>query len=61
VNFALPGGSELKPSPVETADRFADHLKNAGVVVKIRKSFGPDIEAACGQLALSRRSADNNL
>ncbi|MFP4528541.1 MAG: 23S rRNA (adenine(2503)-C(2))-methyltransferase RlmN [Candidatus Kapaibacterium sp.] len=54
VSFALESGAELRPAPVESVDRFVEYIRASGVVVKIRKSFGPDIEAACGQLALSR-------
>jgi 23S rRNA (adenine2503-C2)-methyltransferase len=32
-------------------DRFADYLRQKGVTVKIRRSRGKDIDAACGQLA----------
>lgn len=32
-------------------DVFADYLEKKGIVVKIRRSRGKDIDAACGQLA----------
>lgn len=32
-------------------DTFADYLRKRGVTVKIRRSRGKDIDAACGQLA----------
>lgn len=35
----------------DKADAFADYLNNRGVVAKIRRSRGKDIDAACGQLA----------
>lgn len=36
---------------------FADNLKKLGVNVTIRKEFGPDIDAACGQLRAKREGA----
>ena len=38
-------------TPAERADAFADYLNQRGVVAKIRRSRGKDIDAACGQLA----------
>jgi 23S rRNA (adenine2503-C2)-methyltransferase len=35
----------------ESLDRFAAYLDKRGVVIKIRRSRGKDIDAACGQLA----------
>ncbi len=35
-------------------DRFAAYLDNRGVTVKVRRSRGKDIDAACGQLAGKR-------
>lgn len=32
-------------------DKFAKYLENKGVIVKVRRSRGKDIDAACGQLA----------
>lgn len=42
--------SYRKPDP-QTIDRFAAYLEDRGVVVKVRRSRGKDIDAACGQLA----------
>jgi 23S rRNA (adenine2503-C2)-methyltransferase len=41
--FAKAGGDSL--------DRFAAYLEKRGVTVKVRRSRGKDIDAACGQLA----------
>ncbi len=41
---------EYKRSPKENVRAFADYLKNNGVNVTVRKEFGKDIDAACGQL-----------
>ena len=44
----------------ETAEAFAAELKTRGVVAHFRRSRGPDIDAACGQLrrrALAERAA----
>jgi 23S rRNA (adenine2503-C2)-methyltransferase len=44
-------GGEFLPSFGNQLRRFTDTLKNAGLLVTIRKSRGKDIDAACGQLA----------
>jgi 23S rRNA (adenine2503-C2)-methyltransferase len=36
---------------VNKLDAFADYLRKRGVTVKVRRSRGKDIDAACGQLA----------
>lgn len=41
-------------TPADKADAFALHLERKGVVAKIRRSRGKDIDAACGQLANKR-------
>lgn len=41
---------DFKPSPQERIEKFKKILKNAGVQVNQRYSFGQDIKAACGQL-----------
>lgn len=38
-------------APYDKVDEFAQKLRNAGVMVTVRKSRGKDIDAACGQLA----------
>jgi 23S rRNA (adenine2503-C2)-methyltransferase len=40
----------------ETIQRFAETLRRAGLSVKVRKTKGRRIEAACGQLRLSHHS-----
>ena len=47
-------GCDYQPSSRETALAFEDELKRLRVTVTIRKSYGGDIHAACGQLK-SRR------
>ncbi len=44
---------ELKPASKENMKRFADKLRQNKIPVILRDTFGSDIEAACGQLALS--------
>lgn len=46
----------LKPSPQESINNFVNILKDNSVVVNVRKSFGQDIAAACGQLALTEKN-----
>jgi 23S rRNA (adenine2503-C2)-methyltransferase len=43
-------GQDYQPSPEEREATFAGVLKEHGVVAHFRRSRGPDIEAACGQL-----------
>jgi 23S rRNA (adenine2503-C2)-methyltransferase len=35
---------------VDVEERFVAHLRAAAVVAHIRRSRGPEIDAACGQL-----------
>ena len=44
-------GSAYRCSTVESMRRFSDTLQTAGVFTTTRRSRGPDISAACGQLA----------
>lgn len=55
ISFTNPTGfaSELKPAKREKMEYFAAKLREKGVASIIRDTFGGDIEAACGQLALS--------
>ncbi len=52
-------GVAYEPSPEATAGAFADVLRGRGLVAHFRRSRGPDIDAACGQLR--RRTADPQL
>lgn len=56
IDFTHPEGvaAELKPSSQETFEWFLQALRDEGVRVLIRSSSGQDIDAACGQLALSQ-------
>jgi len=46
---------ELKPASIESMQAFASALRQSGVPSIVRDTFGRDIEAACGQLALSEK------
>jgi len=56
IDFTNPQGigAELHPASEENFIRFNALLKAEGVQVMVRSSSGEDIEAACGQLALSK-------
>jgi 23S rRNA (adenine2503-C2)-methyltransferase len=41
----------FKATPQEGRERFAEWLRDRGIPVTLRRSFGEDILAACGQLA----------
>ncbi len=53
-------GPELRPANKEKIESFAAYLKLLGTNVFVRESFGPDIEAACGQLALAEKKERDN-
>ena len=55
IDFTHPSGfaAQLRPANARNFDSFVTKLRNAGVTVLVRSSSGKDIEAACGQLALS--------
>ncbi|HOV92835.1 MAG TPA: 23S rRNA (adenine(2503)-C(2))-methyltransferase RlmN [Candidatus Kapabacteria bacterium] len=55
ISFALQNDNDrlsLRPANKEKIESFAQKLRNEKVPVLIRNTFGSDIEAACGQLAL---------
>ncbi len=43
--------SDFKNTDADALEKFRDYLEDRGVNVKVRKSRGKDIDAACGQLA----------
>ena len=43
-------GTSYEPPSDETAEAFVAELRTRGVVAHFRRSRGPDIDAACGQL-----------
>jgi 23S rRNA (adenine2503-C2)-methyltransferase len=54
-----PGSPFQKPTETET-ERFAQRLRTLGQTVFIRRGLGADIQAACGQLRASRKSASSH-
>lgn len=44
-------GVDFTKSEEDKIDRFAQYLRDHGVMVTVRRSRGKDIDAACGQLA----------
>lgn len=57
ISFTNPTGfsAELKPTPMNRINEFAKEVIKFGGKVTVRDTFGADIEAACGQLALSEK------
>jgi 23S rRNA (adenine2503-C2)-methyltransferase len=51
IRFHPHPGSEFRPPTEERVLAFRDYLYPRAPAVSIRKSFGVDIDAACGQLA----------
>ena len=52
------GETEFKKISRQDCFRFYDYLKKLGVNVTIRKEFGSDIDAACGQLRSRMQGRD---
>jgi len=57
IDFAGVTGfaAALQTTPPERIERFAERLRSAGLTVMIRASAGEDINAACGQLAVTEK------
>lgn len=55
IGFTQPEGfaAELRPASADRFEAFLQELRDEGVLVLVRSSSGHDIDAACGQLALS--------
>lgn len=45
-------GVHFEKSDDSTLDKFARRVRDAGIMITVRKSRGKDIDAACGQLAI---------
>ena len=45
--------------PIEQQEKFLRILRDAGIVATLRREKGHDIEAACGQLRLQTKRAEN--
>ncbi|MDX1904047.1 MAG: 23S rRNA (adenine(2503)-C(2))-methyltransferase RlmN [Thermonemataceae bacterium] len=43
--------SDFRNTSKDNLEKFAEYLHKKGVIVKVRRSRGKDIDAACGQLA----------
>jgi 23S rRNA (adenine2503-C2)-methyltransferase len=46
----IPGMNWVK-SDTNTLEKFAQYIRNQGIMITVRRSRGKDIDAACGQLA----------
>ncbi|MFM8568299.1 MAG: 23S rRNA (adenine(2503)-C(2))-methyltransferase RlmN [Candidatus Kapaibacterium sp.] len=59
IDFTAPTGlsAQLRSPDRHEIQAFVGALRDAGVHVMIRSSSGLDIDAACGQLALSKESS----
>jgi len=55
IEFVEPTGlgAKLHPTPKDRTEEFVGRLRQAHVTVFIRSSAGEDIDAACGQLAVT--------
>jgi len=59
ISFMHPSGigASLKPTPAQHIEVFAKALREADITVMVRSSYGQDIQAACGQLAVIESKA----
>ena len=55
------GRENLKPSSPERVDRFAEVLREQGYFCTVRRSRGPELKAACGQLAVDAKKRARGL
>ena len=55
IPFNAVAGLDFRRPAADAIERFAGVLKQSGISVKIRKTKGGEIDAACGQL---RRQAE---
>lgn len=49
--------ADFENASEDKIDRFADYLRQKGIVTNIRRSRGKDIDAACGQLAIKETAS----
>ncbi|MFC3200201.1 23S rRNA (adenine(2503)-C(2))-methyltransferase RlmN [Parapedobacter deserti] len=49
--------ADFENAAEDKIDRFADFLRQKGIITNIRRSRGKDIDAACGQLAIKEKSS----
>ena len=49
--------ADFENASEDKIDRFADFLKQRGIITNIRRSRGKDIDAACGQLAIKETAS----
>lgn len=56
ISFTNPKGfaAHLKATTKDEISRFVKEIRQYGGIVTLRDTFGSDIEAACGQLALTQ-------
>ena len=52
----VPFAPDLRAPPRDRTERFAARLEQKGVIVHLRRQRGDDVQAACGQLRLSRQA-----
>lgn len=62
ISFTNPTGiaKDLKPTPLTLVHKFAARIRHYGGFAVVRDTFGDDIDAACGQLALSEKQNTNS-
>lgn len=51
--------ADFENAEEDKIDRFADFLRQKGIITNIRRSRGKDIDAACGQLAIKEEAGTN--
>jgi 23S rRNA (adenine2503-C2)-methyltransferase len=51
IEYNPTGDGQFEKAESSKIDKFCQYLEKNGVIAKVRRSRGKDIDAACGQLA----------
>jgi len=57
IEYNSIDGGEFQQADFEKVDKFQKYLESQGIIAKVRRSRGKDIDAACGQLANKNKLA----
>lgn len=57
IEYNSIDGSQFQKADPEKVNAFAGYLESRGIVARVRRSRGKDIDAACGQLANKNKAS----
>ena len=57
IEYNPVDGGEFGRTDTQDAEAFQQYLDRKGIIARIRRSLGRDIDAACGQLANKNKAA----